>query len=349
MEHAKSGAFRGALSQLVRAAAYAYPLSLLALCAALSGVGERHWLTAGLLYVPRALFALPLVPLLPALWLIGPRRLLWTQAAALLLTLFPLMGLVLPWPTRAPPGPRLRVLSYNVDTARGGSDRLLGVVDRLAPDLVLFQESPWHGPLHDGLRARFAHFDHIEQFVTASRFPILERTSPPEPPASAGPYLQRFVRYLVDTPLGKVAVYSLHPLSPRGTIDRARLADLLHGRAPGDGGSGNPESVLGRNAAMREAQLAQATVMARRERYPVLLAGDTNLPGSSRALRVLAGGYTDGFRRASFGFGYTFPARRPFLRLDRILAGPELDFSAFRVGCPDASDHCWVSAELFRR
>ena len=49
------------LRRVVRVTAYAYLLTLLAVCAAFTAIGERHWLTAGLLYVPRALFAAPIV------------------------------------------------------------------------------------------------------------------------------------------------------------------------------------------------------------------------------------------------------------------------------------------------
>lgn len=332
MEQAKKRALRPFLVHVVRAAAASYPLTLLALCLAFTTIGERHWLTAGLLYAPRLAFAAPLVLLAPALWLAGQRSWLWTQLVALVVLVFPLMGFVLPWPVRTANGKALRVLSYNVDSARAGASKLLAVVDRLSPDLVLFQESLERGELDAGLRARFPHFDHTGQFVTASRYPILERTAPP-PDEDPHYRLQRSMRYVIDSSLGRLAVHSLHPISPRGTVGRGVSV----------------ETELRRNAALREHQLALATARARNEKYPVLLAGDTNLPGASRALRVYLGAYRDGFERASWGLGYTFPARRPFLRLDRILADPRLDFSEFRVGCPDASDHCWVSAQLFRR
>lgn len=347
MEHRK-GRFFAHFSRLSRGAAVAYPLALLAVSAALLCIGERYWLTAWLLYVPRAVFAAPLLLITPALLLAGAKKLLWTQVVALLLTVGPLMGLALPWPTRAAGGPTLELLSYNVDTAYAGADKVLGVVDQVEPDLVMFQESPWHGPLHAGLRARFPYFDSTTQFMLASRYPILERTAPNEPTMAGGPYLHRFMRYVVDSPLGKLAVYNLHPVSPRGKLGVERARRLLKGR-PGRDPNGDPEVSLAANAAMREAQIAAAAAQARNERYPVVLAGDTNLPGLSAALRRHLGMYEDGFNAAGSGFGYTFPARRPFLRLDRILVGPPLGFGRFRRGCPDASDHCWVSAQLFRR
>jgi vancomycin resistance protein VanJ len=347
MEHRKLRFF-SRFSRLSHGAALAYPLALLALSAALLCIGERHWLTAWLLYVPRVAFAAPLLLFTPALLLTGAKKLLWTQVIALLLTLGPLMGLVLPWPTRTAGGPTLELLSYNVNTAYAGADKVLRVVDQVEPDLVLFQESPWDGPLHDGLRARYPHFDSTTQFMLASRYPILERSAPQPPATDGGPYLHRFMRYVVDSPLGKLAVYNLHPVSPRGKLGIERARSILKG-SPRPDRNGDPEVSLAANAAMREAQIAEAAALAGTERYPVLLAGDTNLPGLSAALHRHLGIYDDGFNAAGSGFGYTFPARRPFLRLDRILVGPPLGFVTFRRGCPDASDHCWVAAQLFRR
>lgn len=344
MEQAKKRAHSPFFVRLVGALAYGYPLTLLALYAAFTAIGERHWLTAGLLYAPRLTFAAPLVVLVPALWLTGQRARLWTQVAALALLLFPLMGLVLPWPAPSASPRALRVLSYNVDSARAGAAPLLAVVDTLSPDLVLLQELEAVGELDTGLRARFPHFDHTGQFVVASRYPITERTPPPQ----RGARSLRSMRYVIDSNFGKIAVYNLHPVSPRGAVRRNQVRSLLRVESTGGTAETSPETELLRNAQQREQQLADATSRARKERYPVLLAGDTNLPGASRALRVYLGDYRDGFERAGWGLGYTFPARRPFLRLDRILADRSLDFSAFRVGCPDASDHCWVWATLFQ-
>lgn len=349
MEHAKGRPIVRFFRRLVVVCAYAYPATLALLCVALFGIGENHWVTAGLLYVPRVLYAAPLVLLTPALWLLGRKRLLWTQAVTLLLLLFPLMGLVLPWPTSAPTGPALKLLSFNVDSAHYGSDQLLAVVDSEKPDLVLFQEAPWGGPLHDGLRARFPHVDASTQFLLASRFPIVERTEPEKVPTVERLRSPRFMRYVVESSLGKLAVYSLHPISPRGTFGVMRFRGMFHRLRTGAILEGDPEVDLAKNAELREKQVAAAGAMAKREHLPVLLAGDTNMPGLSAALRRHLPGYADGFRSASWGFGYTYPAKRPFLRLDRVLAGPELGFAEFRVGCPGVSDHCFVRAVLFRR
>jgi len=337
------GARRSRRKWLV-SSAFAYPLALAATFALFLLVGERHWLTAALLYVPRIAFGAPLLVLVPALWLTR-RRLLWTQVVAFALLLFPLMGFVLPGPRPRAHGQTLRVLSHNVDTGRLREDLLLREVDTLRPDIVLFQES-WSPTLCTNPRRRFAHVECISEFVIASRFAILERTTP-EPVEHLGARrTARFLRYLLESNLGKLAVYSMHPVSPRGAVrlPKSRAGELLSAARIWTG-----RGELLKNASLREKQAGAVAALCKREQAPVLIAGDTNLPGSSAALRRYFSDFRDGFSRAGWGFGYTFPAQHPFLRLDRMLVGPELDFAEFQVGCPDASDHLCVVADVFRR
>jgi endonuclease/exonuclease/phosphatase family metal-dependent hydrolase len=254
------------------------------------------------------------------------------------------MGLVLPGLRPPVRGKTVRVLSYNVDTGNARREELLARVDALRPDIVLFQES-WSPALCAGLRSRYTHVECISQFVIASRFAILDRTDP-EPVEHFGRRRSaRFMRYRLDSSLGELAVYSVHPISPRGAVRLPQWSEVTRR-------SGGPfwraESEILNNALLREEQAAAVVALARREQVPVLIAGDTNLPGLSAALHRHFSEYRDGFARASWGFGYTYPARRPFLRLDRMMVGAPLDFADFQVGCPDASDHLCIVGDVFR-
>ncbi len=102
------------------------------------------------------------------------------------------------------------------------------------------------------------------------------------------------------------------------------------------------------NAGLREHQLDAVAVRARAEKIPVIIAGDTNSPALSPALAEAFGEYRDGFREVGFGFGHTYPAAVPWLRLDRIFSSHDIGFSSFQVGCEGASDHLCVVAELYR-
>jgi endonuclease/exonuclease/phosphatase (EEP) superfamily protein YafD len=336
--------------RLIVCVSFAYLAFLIALALAFYLVGERWWVTAAGLYLPRLplLAPLPVVALL--LWMNGLSRLLWTQALALIVGLFPLMGLVLPWPTAVHEGqPRLRMLSFNVNSSFYGYQTILHKIADASPDIVLLQEAPGGGgQLLDALRARYPHVETSTQFMIASRFAILATEDPERLPYYGRERSPRFMRYLIETPLGKIAFYSVHPISPRGVLHVYRLRGLVHLLRTGAILSGNPESDVESNATLRAIQIEAVARKAARELDPVIIAGDTNLPGLSSALRNLSE-YGDGFRRASSGFGYTFPAKYPFLRLDRIWAGPELRFVNFQVGCAGASDHLCVIADLQRR
>src|SRR5262249_3896652 len=67
---------------MLRMLAIGYPVALLIFIVSLRFVGEKWWGTTIALYLPRAPFALPLLPLVVAIVWLGPRKLLWTQLLA---------------------------------------------------------------------------------------------------------------------------------------------------------------------------------------------------------------------------------------------------------------------------
>lgn len=343
-----AGRLRRWLTQLTIVSAYAYPLALIATWLALGQVGESYWVTAALLYAPRVGFALPLLLLVPALLILRLRRLLWTQGVALLICLFPLMGLVLPGFSDSG-NPTLKLLTFNVGGEQAGAEALLRDIEAEGVDVVLLQEAnPWEGELLEGLKRRYPHTHASTQFMLGSRYPIVEATDPPRVPFFGRQRSPRFMRYVVDTPLGKLAIYNVHPLSPRGTLNIGRFRDTFHQVRTGKFLEGDAEADVTANAALRSNQVALVAKMAQAEQLPVLIAGDTNTPGLSPAFRRHLGQYRDAFRRASYGFGYTYPQRLPFLRLDRVLASPELGFCSFTLGCADSSDHFCVVTEVVK-
>jgi vancomycin resistance protein VanJ len=80
--------------------------------------------------------------------------------------------------------------------------------------------------------------------------------------------------------------------------------------------------------------------------HAVIVAGDTNLPSLSWTLAEHLGHFRDAFSAAGVGFGYTFPARHPWMRIDRVLTNDKLTAVAFRLGNATGSDHRWVFAVL---
>jgi endonuclease/exonuclease/phosphatase family metal-dependent hydrolase len=335
--------------RLAAAAALLYLGGLFALFALFRFAGERWWVTGVGLYVPRSAFLLPLPFTVAALLLFGPRRLLWSQLAAALFVVFPLMGFVASWPARRA-GPTVRVLSFNVNSSYAGVDVVADAIAKWSPDIVLMQESLDNG---EQLRARFAEqYPTVRlstQFVVATRFSIDSATAPDVIPHEGRARSPRFVRYTMQTPLGEVAVYDVHPISPRmGMYALRGKKGLREELSTGSFFRAEHVANMQRDSTLRGLQVGAVAAMAAGERIPVIIGGDTNLPTLSPVLRELSP-FVDGFSSSGFGFGYTYPARLPWMRIDRILTSRDLVFTRFAVGCQGASDHLCVVADLARR
>jgi vancomycin resistance protein VanJ len=339
-----------ALRKLVLISAIAYPIALVVVIVLFLYVGEDAWFTALALYLPRVGFLLPLVPIVIGLVAYRERRLLHAQGVAFLLVLFPLMGFVLPGSADPSGAPKLRVMSFNTNAGYLGWDPVVAAIKEQRADVVLLHEVLLdHQGLEDRLKA--AGFPHVEvssQFVTASRFPILESVDPPRIPWEGRQRSPRFMRHVIQTPLGRVAFYNVHPLSPRGMLGIWRARAALVKLKSGELLEGDPQSDVHGNAGLRAKQLELVGRLATNEPLPVVIGGDLNVPGLSAAYHRSLSSFRDGFRDAGAGLGYTFPQKLPFMRLDRILAGQDFRFTSFEIACRDLSDHFCVVADLER-
>lgn len=329
----------------------AYPACLLLICLLIRFVGESWWLTGLGMYAPRWGFALPL-PVL-TLGLLWARRLRWlaTQALALVIVLFPLMGLELNvWPTSKSKAQGLRVLSMNVNQGFFGYDQVAQSVLEHSPDVVLLQEAILDKtPLLMALAAKYPTVANDDQFVLASRFPLVEKNDPGRIPYFDKRRSPRSMRYVLDTPLGRVTFLSLHPVSPREAFWKLR-GERGFRRELGSGRFFRGEAVPAINYEnqLRVLQVKVGTELVAKDPYPKVIAGDTNLPALSRAFADYLSPYRDGFDEVGLGFGYTYPRKLPSMRIDRILASDELRFTSFEVSCDGVSDHLCVVAELER-
>jgi endonuclease/exonuclease/phosphatase (EEP) superfamily protein YafD len=332
----------------VQVAGAAYIVSLIAAAALLAVVGERWWVTLVGLYMPRILLGAPLPVVVAALWGVRSWRLLAAQAASLLILLFPVLGLTLPGPGPAKKGPSLRVLSYNINSTLGGLDAVLAEVDRHQADVVMMQEIGLPGELASAMRARFPTVTVDGQFLLASRYPIASEMDPEKLHYYGRTRSARFLERTLETPLGQVAFFAVHPISPRDELYGLRYGwkrRLRAGTLFSDD-VGRPVEV---NAGLRDLQVQAIAEAASKETGPVVVAGDTNLPGLSVTYRRSLSRFQDGFARAGWGFGYTFPSernKRPWMRIDRILANDALAFTRFEVGSAGPSDHLPVIADL---
>lgn len=332
--------------------AVGYLASLLIGTAMLRVVGEDWWVTCIALYLPRVGFAFPLVVLVPMLLVLRQFRLLWTQVAAALWVLFPLMGLELNLSVlHRHSEPAFRVLTLNANSGYYGYENVANSILEHEPDVVLVQEAfgDTASILEAKLRERYSHVQRSTQFIIASRFSITDASSPEHLQVSDKLRSPRFMRYLVATPLGPIAIFSVHPASPRAGLNRLCGSHCRNAFLAGRMFTGEAAADIKENTKLRETQFNAVLDLAARESLPVLIAGDTNLPSLSKLLSGALQDFDDGFSQAGFGFGYTFHKRMPWMRIDRVFTGRELRVVGFSVSCKGISDHFCVVADIARR
>jgi endonuclease/exonuclease/phosphatase (EEP) superfamily protein YafD len=346
---ARRDRLRRLLKLLSIACAVGYPIALVTTILALRFVGEQWWVAAAALYLPRVGFALPLPFILLLLWWVGaPRRYSVLQSVSVWLLLFPLMGFSLGSVRRLgpTPGPVIRVMTFNVSFGAPGAPAVLAQARESEADIVLLQDTGagMVAALEQALEGW--QFNHTGEFLLATRFPIRATYVPPALEYPQGTGGAHYVQYTLETPLGLVDVFNVHLTSPRAGLEEVRGNGLREEVTSGRLLAGKASGAVEWNAFRRRRQVAGIAERASAIRNAVIVAGDTNLPGLSWILGENLGHYRDAFNQAGLGFGYTFPAKRPWMRIDRILTNSRLMAIAARVGQPTLSDHRAVFAVL---
>jgi vancomycin resistance protein VanJ len=307
---------------------------------------ERFWLLAFVEYLP---YPVHLAPALLALVLSLALGRWWRGLALLTVVLvaWPVMGLELH--DAEPAGGRmaLRVMTYNIKaqqaaTRPDGYVALAREVEVQNPDILLVQDAddpvPPGAPatLLDslfGTRLRYVY----GQFGIASRYPLREcgpGLAPSRPPGES------WIHCIAEIGGTAVDVYAVHLRTPREGLNAPRR-ERLAGRDDWQ-----------QNVAERMAQAAALARVVRAGTRPVILGGDLNAPEISLVVRtLLRAGLRDAWSVAGFGYGYTYGhALRTgfsFLRIDHVLASPQIGVADSRVGGWRASDHRPVIADLW--
>jgi vancomycin resistance protein VanJ len=308
-------------------------------------LGERYWLTALLVYVPQAPFVAPTLLLALVALVRHHGRALALNLAALAAAAVLLLHAALPLPRlggrfRASAGSEipLRVLTFNIEHGEAGAPAIARAIRAAHPDLFCLQEAVqgvWSPDPSPALSRAFAGWHsvrHGELFV-AARFPIRAVR-----PLRLGPDTGYRSMLEVKLEVGgrPVTLYVVH------FSTAIHPETLMHHQ-------GSLAGYLDRTAAVRLIQAQTVARYAASRRGPVLIAGDFNSPPGSRCLRRLGARFTDSFARGGWGFGYTYPAKLPLLRIDYIFASPE--FAVRRSATLDtrASDHRALVADLVLR
>jgi len=313
--------------------------------ALIHGVSEGWWLSTVILYLPRIPWMLPALVLLPfsfrQSWKLG-----LVNVGSVLVVLGPIMNWQCGGMIHSAPdlqAPKITLVSCNVQTFRPNFGQIVHEINRINPDIILFQEAFEDHPLLKTLLEGW-HVHRVDEYLAASRWPLrfvdkcelgaLERTT--------------VVRYELETPHGMLSLFNVHEISPRHALTTLRPWSIITGAGISDV---EQETVMRDVEALKARQFTQT---AGELSHPALIAGDFNMPNDSSLFRRHWGDLTDAYSTTAIGYGYTSPCQTnlvwpnntPWAQVDHILATPEFSIEKCWIGTSGGSDHRLIAAKI---
>ncbi len=317
---------------------HAYAAAVLLACGLMWLAGDWWWLPTLLLFGPRWVVGLPLVGLVPLAIAVRPQW-LWPLGLAVVVMLWPMMGLNVPWRTLADSSqPDLRVLSFNIDRWNITEQQLAELLAELKPDLVAIQECPlggWRVP-------EPWYVQQAGELLVISAYPIVDSSVSYNRPLSGRPPYPNGLYCVVDTPAGLVGFACIHLETPRfglsAVLNRETLVDL------------EQADLADLHLEFRRLESEAMARWLQSFPEPKIIAGDFNMPVESTIYRDFWHGYENAFNRAGFGFGYTkqtaFDRRVYGTRIDHILTDAHWRAVRCHLGPDLGSDHLPLVADL---
>ena len=274
--------------------------------------------------MPRHLFALPLVVLMPLAlrarcWLLCITHAACLACLALVFITFRVHA--------SHSSATLTVITHNV--GQGNRAAFVDSFPTEKPDAVLLQDVAKADIREKEYRRRYPTYRNrgVAQFILLTPHEI-ENAEP------VGGVLWRgkpiAARFVIKVGGRSVAIYSVHLPTPRSSLahvfsPRVALEMCWLAKAPTDGFSSYREWL--------DARIALARSLAAvfdKETLPFIVGGDFNMPDHGIVYHIFARQLTDAFAAAGHGWGMTFPGARdgripallgPWLRLDYWFAG----------------------------
>ncbi len=329
-------------------------------------VGERNVTTAFLLYLPPAIWLLPLPPLMVVAWLRRKRYLfLLLGAMAWFLTL----GLGWQWNPLKGGGDGRRLVLVTYNRGQHSNESFQPFKDAKQPDVIVMQEAAKRAVNYQRAEG-YSDYPHIEglgEFLILSKYPVVESSliepavslaKNPKPRRKNRPQQVEAIaaRHVIDLDGVQVAIYNVHFLTPRDVLYSYRRGGFLWGVL---GVPGTPLAAKRRaHESYWHKRIAQARELIERaeaDPLPVVLAGDFNAPSGGHIHRLVERAFADSHRKAGRGYGLTFPGTTsnplslfgPWLRIDYIFASSDFKFSRSEVEGGRRSQHRAVFAELW--
>jgi endonuclease/exonuclease/phosphatase (EEP) superfamily protein YafD len=301
--------------------------------------GDRWWPGTLLLFGPRWMLALPLIPLLPlVLW--RKRGLVIPLALAAAVVFGPFMGFrySLSVPQTVDKGV-VRVLSCNVGGTHFDARKLSRLIRNFGADIVSLQECPRNLHLDPGADWHVLSSGSLSIF---SRYP-LKNLPPVEGIPVPGTWPQHPLRpCIAATPYGDVLIYAIHLPTARYGLDNMLDRDV---------GLNFKKTGYLVAETRKRSQISQATRNAVEiQKFPLIIAGDFNMPVESAIYRQHWDEFHNAFSCSGKGFGFSsidIHKGIPIpVRVDHILTGNGVTPIASEV-CPDVgSDHLPIIADI---
>ncbi|MAS37178.1 MAG: hypothetical protein CL610_24470 [Anaerolineaceae bacterium] len=289
-------------------------------------------------------YFLPLLVLIPLLWLMRARRMAARLLPLLLIGLLLYAPRWLPQPAvRAAEARTLRVVTFNVLIL---TDEYATITDWLRTadaDVVLLQEVDGQEStqIFDALSDLYPHTVDLEgtTVIALSRYPVVEQAL-----VDLGSwYVDRFVLAIDGAP---VAVYNVHMHMPL----------LNEPRFPFTVNNGMVQLALQYDETHRNQLIRRLLDLLAAEPLPYIVAGDFNTGDNTPIYGEMAALLHDSYREAGIGLGNTWPASigddevpamiPPMLRIDYVWHSADLRAVAAAVGPDLSSDHLPVITTL---
>lgn len=289
-------------------------------------VGEHHPLEALVAYVPQQAFILPFV--VAIVTTLCTRQVIHTAACLgmIVVFVFVFLGFHFSIPTKQTPD--FRVMTVNVAGSYRPVKALVETVRREQPDILLMQEANPLRAENDALRSVESmpgakwYTARIADVAILSRKPLSNVRSHTLIPGSD----RQVLVAEIEAGGRRVTVAGVHFATNMPGASRARLWSYLQG-----------------SAKSRTVQVQDLTTML--PKNTTIIAGDCNLPPRGLAFARMTRRYADSFSAAR-GFGYTYPANMPLIRIDHVFASRDLVPTKWRAVGTGASDHLAVVVDM---
>lgn len=330
----KSGSSSKPGKQLPATPAAALYLVLLLLFWALQNLmAERHWLVTFISYVPQHYVAVPLVALIYSAYRQKARPAMAYNFVSLLLFVFLFMGFNVPYSSlmaQNKPVPKnantVRVMSFNCILSEKNLQAVADEIKKQGADVICLQEAPLSGDarLAKKLLALFPgwYSSRADELITLSPHVI----SAARVFHTTDKKVTGILKTVIDLDGQEVAVFNAHIIVPTSTVKTKSHTEAAQ--------------------PVRANQLRLLVQEASKEELPVVIMGDFNTPPRGQAYRAMSSRWTDAFRAAGWGPGYTFFTGAGIMRIDYIWTSDHIQVRNCVIPASTASDHYPLLASL---